>query len=182
MLRAIAAAQAAVRTLPWERDGARAAPSCTLVGAIWDGRSVTIGSVGDSRAYWIGADDAVVLTTDDSWAQQEVADGRLSADDAARHPNAHAITNWIGADAPDERPEIVTWTPAGAGRVIVCSDGLWNYVPDAEDLADLVRSHGGPGPIGVAEFLVAHALACGGHDNVTVAVITVDPESAEGTE
>jgi len=57
----------------------------------------------------------------------------------------------------------------------VCTDGLWNYTPMTEDLARLVAAHSDATPSTVARSLVRHALAHGGHDNVTVAVADIVP-------
>ena len=57
-----------------------------------------------------------------------------------RDPRAHMITRWLGADAPDLAPGITTFAPTHPGRVVVCSDGLWNYTPAAHELAALTES------------------------------------------
>jgi serine/threonine protein phosphatase PrpC len=57
----------------------------------------------------------------------------------------------------------------------VCTDGLWNYAPLPDDLARLVAAHGDATPLALARSLVRHALARGGHDNVTVAVADILP-------
>src|SRR5207249_2884393 len=150
------------------------APSCTLVGAVWNGRAMTVASVGDSRAYWIGRDHATLLTEDDSWARRQVRAGELTAEDAAQHPWAHAITNWIGADAPDESLRVETIEPGSDGLLVVCTDGLWNYIPEPDSLAELVRGLDEHSPHAVADALVSYALAQGGADNVTVAVLAVN--------
>jgi serine/threonine protein phosphatase PrpC len=64
---------------------------------------------------------------------------------------------------------VVTIEPAGPGLVLLCSDGLWNYLPEPEDLAG--RLPGGAGPHEIAVALTAAALEMGGHDNITVVVI-----------
>jgi serine/threonine protein phosphatase PrpC len=59
---------------------------------------------------------------------------------------------------------------------VVCSDGLWNYLTDANDFADVVRTHlAGSDLIGAARSLTAFANECGGADNITVALIPVVP-------
>jgi serine/threonine protein phosphatase PrpC len=178
MAEAITVARAAVERVPWVATQRLAAPSCTLVAAIWDGHAMTVASVGDSRAYWIGRDDAALLTEDDSWALHQVRAGDLTPEDAAQHPWAHAITNWIGADAPDESLHVETIEPEGDGLLVVCTDGLWNYVPEPDALAALVRAIDDDTPHAVADALVSHALAQGGADNVTVAVLAVTVPSA----
>jgi serine/threonine protein phosphatase PrpC len=182
MVDAVNVARAAVERVPWIATQRLAAPSCTLVAAVWDGRAITFASVGDSRAYWIGADAATVLTEDDSWALHQVRLGELTPEDAAVHPWAHAITNWIGADAPKEELRVDTIEPDGDGLLIVCSDGLWNYVPEADALADLVRALEGTTPHEIADGLVQFAIAQGGADNVTVAVLAATSSSLVSEE
>ena len=78
---------------------------------------------------------------------------RASSTSAPRRPTPalDAITRWLGTDAPDKPPQIVSFAPTDPGRLVVCSDGLWNYEPDTEDFARLVRSHAPGAPlIGVA--------------------------------
>ena len=114
MLAAIAAAADAVAQLAPDTPDA---PSCTLVAALveeQDGRPVvTVGWVGDSRAYWLAADGAAaLLTTDHSWAAEMVGAGILDEATAMRDRRAHAITRWLGADQAPV-PGFATLTPTG---------------------------------------------------------------------
>ena len=154
-------------------------PSTTFVAAVLAARRLVIGTVGDSRAYWLPDDgDAVQLSTDDSWAAEAMALG-LPRDEAESGPNAHAITRWLGADAPDPRPRTVERQLDGAGWVMLCSDGLWNYCSEAGDLAALVARQAAalppPTPVGpLATALVAWAVDAGGADNISVALARVE--------
>jgi serine/threonine protein phosphatase PrpC len=67
----------------------------------------------------------------------------------------------------------------GGERLLLCSDGLWNYAETAEALGALLAAHPGAGPLDLARTLVAHARGKGGHDNVTVAVCEAPPEHAD---
>jgi len=146
---------------------------------LWDGVSVSVGWAGDSRAYWIGAEAAVCLTSDHSWAHEQVEAGRLTLDEAEADGRAHAITRWLGDDAPDGGGDTRTFEPPGPGRLVVCSDGLWNLVPAADELAALVAvttsASQQPRPLDLARALTAVALRRGARDNVTVAVVDVVP-------
>jgi serine/threonine protein phosphatase PrpC len=176
MIAAIAAARAAVEQTPWTTRVDRDTPSCTLVAALWRAREITIGWIGDSRAYWVSDDGVMQLTTDDSWAEQQIAEGRLSAEEAAKDPRLHSITNWVGADAPVGPPQLASLRAESAGRLILCSDGLWNYLSSAGELGSLVGGlPAGASPASVAGGLTDTALARGGHDNITVAVVDIDP-------
>lgn len=154
-------------------------PSCTYVSAMTHGSSVTVGWIGDSRAYWLAGDGGQRLTDDDSWAGQMVSSGALTAEEAERHPNAHVITAWLGADADDPAPHVRTFTPDGPGVLLVCSDGLWNYYPEAEALAAALPSSAGP--LEAARTLTGLANDAGGRDNITVVVIPFPPSPTEAT-
>ncbi|WP_239161759.1 PP2C family serine/threonine-protein phosphatase [Acrocarpospora phusangensis] len=136
------------------------APACTYVSAVAGGRQVTIGWVGDSRAYWLGSGSEV-----------------LTGDDAT--PGTHLLTAWLGADAGEVVPHIRTFTPDGPGVVLLCSDGLWGYHPEPAALAAVALN---ATPRAAAQRLVRLALEAGGHDNVTVLVIPFGQgEQAETT-
>jgi serine/threonine protein phosphatase PrpC len=109
-----------------------------------------------------------------------VAEGALTEAEAEAHPNAHVITGWLGADADEVRPSVLTFTPGGAGTLLVCSDGLWNYAgAPAELTAVLAAAASDPAtdPLGAAQTLVRHALDSGGRDNISVALIPVTPNT-----
>jgi serine/threonine protein phosphatase PrpC len=177
--RALLEADHAVGRVPWQGVDHGEAPACTIVAAAWDGRAVTVGWAGDSRAYWIGETESVRLTVDHSWAQQQVDAQLLDRETAEADPRAHTITSWLGADAPS-RGQVVEHHPTGRGLLVVCSDGLWNYAGEIDELSALVRSAPTARPAEVAGHLVRVALARGGRDNVTVGVIAVDPDRAVG--
>ena len=162
------AAQDAV--LAVDRPGATGNPSCTLVAAVlWPDRSeVDVCWLGDSRAYWVGPDEGAQLTNDHSWANEVVAAGEATLEEAEQDPRAHTITRWLGADAVNLQPGIIT-AEVGSGRLVVCSDGLWNYEPDADALADRVRATEGDSML-VASTLTEFAKDAGGRDNITVVV------------
>ncbi len=152
-------------------------PSTTFVAAIVEGREAVVGWVGDSRAYWLpdGA-PAEQLSVDDSWAAEAVALG-VPREEAENGPNAHAITRWLGADAPDPRPRTSHRSLDAAGWLLLCSDGLWNYCSEASALAALVEAtvhRTGGAPRELAEALVAWAVEQGGSDNITVALARVE--------
>jgi serine/threonine protein phosphatase PrpC len=158
-------------------ENADSPPSCTWVAVVIEPGRVVAASVGDSRAYWVPDDgDATLLTTDDSWAAELIAAGMPRAQ-AEAGPHAHAITRWLGADAPDHTPRTTTLEPAGPGWALACSDGLWNYVSEPVALGALVRERAGitgGDPAALAADLVEWAIEQGGHDNITVALARVD--------
>jgi serine/threonine protein phosphatase PrpC len=150
--------------------------SCTFVATVLENGLLVAGTVGDSRAYWFpdGA-EAVALTVDDSWAAELIATG-IPREEAETGPQAHAITRWLGVDAPDHTPRTTTLEVSGPGWLLVCSDGLWNYCSEAGPLSDLVRQTAaaqGDEPLATASALVDWANAQGGMDNITVALARI---------
>jgi serine/threonine protein phosphatase PrpC len=183
---AVEAAGTVVAALADSGDPRRAAsnPACTIVAACVRGADVGYGWIGDSRAYWLpAAGPAEQLTEDDSWASHAIA---LGADpvQAMRDPKAHAITAWLGADAGPIEARTGEFRATAAGHLVLCSDGLWNYLPDAVGFGDTVREHlRGGDPITAARSLTAFANEAGGADNITVTLIPVVPvESAVPVE
>jgi PPM family protein phosphatase len=173
---AVLAAQQAVLEVPWTSRSDLDVPSCTLVSALCRDGELVIGWVGDSRAYWIAPEDSRQLTVDDSWAQEQVTAGLLSAQEAGADRRAHSITRWVGRDALDEEGQLVTMRTTEPGRLVLCSDGLWNYTPEVADIAALLDAlPRGSAAITAAHSLADTALAAGGRDNITVAVIDVKP-------
>ncbi len=156
----------AVAALP----GARAVetpPSCTYVAAVVAPDAITVGWVGDSRAYWVDASGAEArqLTVDDSPAAQLAATG---VPVPGVDPHSVALLRWLGADGPDTRPRLATVRPDRPGRLLVCSDGLSRY---AKDPAELVAATMAGSPTDAARALTRLALEGGGRDNITVAVL-----------
>ena len=175
---AIARAGTEVAALAGTGDPRRAAsnPACTIVAATVRGAEIGYGWVGDSRAYWVPAEgSAEQLTEDDSWATHAIAMG-LDRGEAQRDPKSHAITAWLGADAGPIEPRTGQFRASAAGHLVVCSDGLWNYLTEPDAFADAVRAHLRDGDLlTAARSLTAFANECGGADNITVALVPVVP-------
>ena len=179
---AVEAAGAAVAELAAGGDPRRAAsnPACTIVAACVRGADIAYGWIGDSRAYWIPADGpGEQLTEDDSWATHAIAMG-ADPQAAMNDPKAHAITAWLGADAGRMLARTGLMTVTAAGHLVLCSDGLWNYLTDGAAFTDAVRTRladADGDPLAVARALTTFAIDSGGADNITVAVVPVHPMS-----
>jgi serine/threonine protein phosphatase PrpC len=146
------------------------------VSAVVGSDAVTVCWIGDSRVYWLSTgSDAVRLTTDDSLAEEMVAQGTLAEADVMASPQAHVITRWLGADRAEPQPHIARFEPPGPGVVLVCSDGLWNYRSEAAGLAALALPAAFADPLGAADALVTFALDAGGADNITAVLAPFPP-------
>lgn len=132
------------------------------------GQHLMVFNVGDSRVYRVADDHLEQVTVDHSEVQELVLAGTLTPDQARTHPRRNIVTRALGsalAVCPDY------WLlPATAGdRYLLCSDGLFNELPEAQMLPLL----GGGDPQHAATALVAAANEAGGHDNITVIVVDV---------
>jgi len=140
---------------------------------------VTLCWLGDSRAYWLAAaePDSVQLTRDDSVAGGMIEAGLASEETAMALPHAHVLTRWLGAEAADldgdpaRAPHVEQYSPPGPGALLVCSDGLWNYLPEAAELARLALPRALTDPLGAANDMVRYAVDAGGADNITAVLI-----------
>ncbi|MGH3469141.1 MAG: PP2C family serine/threonine-protein phosphatase [Thermocrispum sp.] len=168
---AAAAASAAVNRLAG--DDPDSPPASTYVSAIVTATEVTIGWIGDSRAYWLAAGSGGTrsrcLTVDHTRANELVASG-FSAIAAGAEEDAHALSRWLGADAEDPQPQVQRFRPSGTGTVLLCSDGLWGYLSGPGVLAAYIPI-GGRDPLTAAAGLTAAAIERGGRDNITVAAV-----------
>lgn len=177
MAEAIRAAHDAVCKVPYTPGGDKDPPAATIVAALVRGETAILGWVGDSRAYCFTHQEAMLLTHDHSWVNEMVDSGQLTEDEAMLAPEAHAITQCLGilegedpSDAPT--PGIKTVTLPTACRLIVCSDGLWNYASHPEQLAEQIRQAPPQADaLTLARHLTSYAIAQGGKDNITVSVL-----------
>ena len=159
------------------------APSCTYAAAAVVPTSagtvqITVCNVGDSRVYWLPEppEPPQLLTVDDSLAQELITAG-VPAGSEAVLSSAHTLTRWLGADAeptPWSESSVTTVTTADRGVLVMCTDGLWNYLSEPDDIA---RVCAGSDASAAARALVDYALSAGGQDNITVAVIPIGGRS-----
>jgi serine/threonine protein phosphatase PrpC len=183
---AVVAARQSVAGLG-ELEGERSAT--TFVSAVAARGDVTLCWLGDSRAYWLAEagsqSQSAQLTRDDSVAGGMVEAGLATEEAAMALPHAHVLTRWLGAEPadldgdPNRAPHVERYAPPGTGVLLVCSDGLWNYLPDAAELARLALPRALTDPLGAANDMVRFALNAGGADNITAVLIPYPaPESA----
>ncbi|NMO90096.1 PP2C family serine/threonine-protein phosphatase [Actinomycetospora sp. TBRC 11914] len=153
-------------------------PATTYTGAVTRGGSAVVSWVGDSRVYWLAPDGtSQLLSTDDSWAEEIAAAGVMTREQAHADRRAHVLTRWLGHDSPEGPARARRFRPAGPGYLLLCSDGIWNHIPDPDRLAALLS---GDDVLADARALVDAALAEGGHDNATVALLPLDPGDGGG--
>ncbi|MGW5424717.1 MerR family transcriptional regulator [Streptomyces sp. NPDC003943] len=146
----------------------------TLTAAVLTGTRLTLGHVGDSRAYLLRAADGelVRLTRDHTVVQALVDAGELDPAEAADRPDRALLLRALdGRDVPPE-PELGVGEVRAADRLLLCTDGLSALVPHEEIRLALA---GGGTPETTARALITLARGLGGPDNVACVVADVVP-------
>ncbi|HMC40264.1 MAG TPA: protein phosphatase 2C domain-containing protein [Acidimicrobiales bacterium] len=161
-------------------DQALAAPEMEGMGTTLAGLAVVtaggsehwqVFNVGDCRVYRYSGGHLDQLTVDHSEAEELVASGRLSKEDARDYARRHVVTRSLGTD-PAPHSDSWVFPPSPPERFLICSDGLTNELEDREIEATLASE---ADPQRAADRLVAQAVEAGGHDNVTAIVVDASP-------
>jgi protein phosphatase len=140
-----------------------------------DGGHGWIANVGDSRAYRLRHGRFEQLTRDHSVVAELVEAGAITEEDARLHPRRNDLLRALGVGR-DVEIELHELSVRPGDRYLLCSDGLWGLVSDAEMgqvLSELP-------PREAVRVLIDRANEEGGNDNITAQIATV-PEPASAT-
>ena len=151
----------------------KAGMGTTLDVVLIAGPEAFVAHVGDSRTYLIRDGRTSQITTDHTVAEVLVIEGKLTIEEAQVSPLRTILVNAIGVSA-DVGVEMAHVTLKRGDRLLLCSDGLHDYFPLDEEIAEQLSSEK-PGD-SLAE-MVELAKTRGGHDNITgVAIQILDVE------
>jgi len=158
-------------------DAAASGMGTTMTVALVDrADTVTIGHVGDSRAYRIRDEQLEQLTDDHSLVAELMRSGKLSPEEAEAHPQRSVITRALGTEA-DVDVDTFRVEASPGDLFLICSDGLTSMISDSEIL-DVVGKRRGDLE-GAARGLVEAANSSGGEDNITVVVFEIAEAGAD---
>jgi serine/threonine protein phosphatase PrpC len=135
----------------------------------------TIAHVGDSRAYRYRRGHLEPITTDHSVVAEMQKRGLLSAEEAAVHPRRNEILRAVGV-LPEVEVEVAAVDIAAGDRFLLCSDGLCGVVAD-DEMAAVVQTDA---PARAVTELIRIANERGGPDNITVQILAIPADEAEG--
>ena len=160
------------------RDANRRGMGTTLTAAMVTGAGVSVGHVGDSRAYRLRGGELTQLTHDHSLVAELQRSGQLSAEAAEHHPQKSIITRALG---PEPHVEVDAHTHAARdGDVyLLCSDGLTGMISD-DEVGAILR--GSATLEEAAGELIRAANQSGGRDNITVVLFRVADEGDAAAE
>lgn len=156
----------------------------TLTALLTSAPDVTIGHIGDSRAYLLRGGELRQVTEDHSLVEELVREGRITEEQAAVHPQRSIITRALGVER-DVDPDVQVMALEVGDRILICSDGLTDMLRNSDIAAVMRRERE---PTLCANALVDAANAAGGVDNITAVVVdavgdddAIDPAAATAT-
>jgi len=164
----LSAHQAVFQRGQTEQD--KAGMGTTLDVVMVAGPEAFVAHVGDSRTYLIRDGRSSQITTDHTVAEVLVIEGKLTIEEAQVSPLRTILVNAIGVSA-DVGVEMAHVTLKRGDRILLCSDGLHDYFPIEEEIAQKLSAEPGR----ALKDMVELAKTRGGHDNITgIAVHIVD--------
>ncbi len=149
-----------------ESESRLARMGCTLTGICLHADGFLVFNAGDSRVYRFCRGSLECLTRDDSMASLVVEAGAMTAEEAARSPIGHTLTNCLGSREFQVTVQECAWR--AGDRLLACSDGLYDMVSDRR-IQDILNRRA-PLEQQCAD-LVKEALANGGRDNISVILV-----------
>jgi protein phosphatase len=150
----------------------------TMTVAIVEGSTVTIGHVGDSRAYLVRDGELEQITEDHSLVNELLKSGKLTPEEAETHPQRSVITRAVGTD-PDVDVDSFTIDAQNGDVFLLCSDGLTDMVDDRDILEVAARYRHDLDRI--TKSLVSAANRGGGEDNITVVAFEISDRDEDET-
>jgi serine/threonine protein phosphatase PrpC len=145
----------------------------TAVLAVQQADQVYVAGLGDSRAYLIRGNNIEQLTADHTVAKALERNGTLTPEQAKQSPWNNILYKFLGCAEMTEDAEVRPFTPAAGDRLILASDGLTNFISDADLIQGATQFNN---PDEWAEVLVRTALDRGSRDNVTCVVVAFNRE------
>lgn len=143
---------------------------CTATAVVIAGSKAALAHVGDTRLYLIRDGEAHQLTSDHTMAADMVRQGALPPERLRGHPHSNILTRVLGPQAVVE-VETLAFDVVPGDRLVLCSDGLTDYIPTSAWLAERVD---GTSIEELPDELIEYANASGGRDNTTVVAIGVE--------
>ena len=148
------------------RSQAKGSATTMTLALLW-GNHMTIGQVGDSRAYLVAEGKYELLTTDHSVLQRLMDTGVITEREAKDHPQKNVLWNALGKEI-EVKVDIVTQGIPEGGYLLICSDGLWDVLSEEhihQSFNELVQ------PQLICERLVHDVVEAGAPDDVSVVIV-----------
>jgi len=159
-------------------DPSKKGMGTTLVGGVLEKNRLAAVNVGDSRLYRVRKGGITQITRDHSLVGEKRRRGMLTDEETRNHPQKHILTSALGAN---DRPKVDFYLSRTVPEdlYIACSDGVHNVLTD-DDILAVVNSIGDRSLYKMGLSLVLKAKLAGGMDDMTVLILSFDPEEEKG--
>lgn len=148
----------------------------TCIAILRTDTQLTLTHIGDSRAYLLREGELYQVTKDHSYVQQLIDEGRITTEEAARHPHRSVLLRVLGDSQANPEVDTMVIEPEIGDRWLLCSDGLCGYVCESDFKQVLIEE---TSPQDISDKLVELALKAGGIDNVTCVVADIVAQDTE---
>jgi len=152
------------------QEPAYAGMGTTLVALLLQGPRAIIASIGDSRVYRFRAGQLAQLTVDHTVLQEQIDFGLITLEQARLMGGRGLITRALGVE-PGLEVDVQEQAVAAGDLYLLCTDGLFDMIPDEEIAAILSDTQGEAEA--AAKALVAAANTAGGYDNISVIIVGI---------
>jgi serine/threonine protein phosphatase PrpC len=160
-------------------DESKAGMGTTCTALVLQNGTAISAHVGDSRLYLVREGGIYLMTEDHSAVMEMVKAGLITIEQARHHPEKNVILRAMGSHP---EVEVTTWQepfPVRAGdSFLLCSDGLYDLVENDE----IKRAVEAAEPRIACESLIALAKERGGHDNISVGIVSLLPQGGSQTK
>jgi len=168
LVKAMKAANSDLRRLMLEQDNGKSRMATTMVAVVIYGDQATFANVGDSRGYHFHQGSIKQITKDQSLVAKLVEEGAITPEEAENHPRKNVILGSLGSE-DDVNVDLFHIRVEPGDRLLLCSDGLTNYVRDVE-LGEIIA---GNSLEEAPDRMIALANSRGGGDNISVVLVDI---------
>ena len=147
-------------------------PHSTIVALLLHEESAEWVHAGDSRLYHFRDADLVRRTTDHSYVEQLIRQGKLDPRKAHSHPKSHLLTNALGTEKTPYATFGSIEHPAPGDNFLMCSDGVWHYFNDVE--LGILVSATDPRTASERIMQITRSRALGSGDNCSLIIVRLE--------
>ena len=159
-------------------DRARDAGTTITLALLW-GQTAVIANVGDSRTYLLRGNTLRQITRDHSLVATLVASGQIKPQDVYTHPQRNVIFRSLG-HKQKITIDLFHETLKPNDQLLLCSDGLWEMLPDENRIIQLMKEHTDPNE--ACRQLIQAANQAGGVDNISVIIVKLERINTQGVQ
>ena len=144
-----------------------------LLGMSLDGNRIIAANIGDCRLYIIRNNTIKQLTKDQTLVAEERRLGKISDEEARKHPKRHILSHAIGHITANSKIDIIKQRVIEKDIFLLCTDGLHSTIND-EQILEIIRDNINRTLYQMGVSLVVKASIAGGRDDMTFVIVSFE--------